>query len=78
MSFATKCLAIDEIVRNILCLTGESSTRRKTAYNVALTCKALLDPGLDELWRVLLSLQPLLSLVPNDVTLSVSLCLCIF
>lgn len=89
MSSANKCLAVDEILQNILChcRTDELKTRRKTAYNVALTCKMLLDPGLDELWRVLLSLQPLLSLVPNDVVAldtqsghhhSVSLRLCIF
>lgn len=82
MSSTARCLAICEIQRNIL----RHSDHRGTAYNVALTCKTLSSTALDELWRVLSGIQPLLGLFPDDVVVKgrdlagqyfVSLCLVI-
>lgn len=70
MTSAVRCLAISEIQRNILrlCHLEESPTRhRRTAYNIALTCKTLSDTALDELWRVVRGLRPLLKLFPDVV-----------
>lgn len=38
---------------------------RKHLLSAALTCKSFLEPALEQLWRVLNSWHPLLSLLPS-------------
>ncbi|KAM5545025.1 hypothetical protein V8D89_001136 [Ganoderma adspersum] len=38
---------------------------RSTLLSLALSCRALLDPSLDKLWNTLLSIHPVLNLLPN-------------
>lgn len=55
-------------VLEIISLILSSGINRKTMLNVALTCRLWKDPGLDQLWRDLDSVFPLIYvLVPLRV-----------
>ncbi|KAH9941996.1 hypothetical protein B0H21DRAFT_696585 [Amylocystis lapponica] len=60
-------LLIDEILKIILELCAEWHPRdyNWTLYQVALSCKAWKDPALDELWRRLPDVTPLIRLLPE-------------
>lgn len=66
MTIATDCLAISELLKNIFDLL-KPSERRRSLCSVALTCRTLSEPALDELWDTLPGLWPLLELFPDDV-----------
>ena len=54
-----RCLQIDEIVRNMLAYVN-----RADCLSVAMTCHALLETALDEVWRSLTTIEPLLRCLP--------------
>lgn len=56
------CLRIPEIVSEICNALDERS-----ALSMALTCKAFLEPALDQLWRRLTSFEPLAACLPDGL-----------
>jgi hypothetical protein len=64
---ARRCIQNDEIISNILLfkpLKTTESAENKALVNIALVCKALEEPAMNELWRDLYSFAPLLLLLP--------------
>jgi len=61
-------LLLDEILRIILDHIDHDSNRllaSKTFYRLATVCRAWKDPALDYLWASLVSIDPLLALLPH-------------
>jgi hypothetical protein len=60
-------LHVDELVRLIVqhCNDLPYKEHQRTLFNLALTCKPLLEPALDSLWSRLPSVIPLMSLLPG-------------
>ena len=61
-------LLIDEVLRIILDHIDQDSNRLpafKTFYRLATVCRAWKDPALDYLWASLVSVDPLLALLPH-------------
>lgn len=60
-------LHVDELVRLIVqhCDDLPYKEHQSTLFNLALTCKPLLEPALDSLWSRLPSVIPLMSLLPG-------------
>ncbi|KAJ7160019.1 hypothetical protein C8R43DRAFT_948101 [Mycena crocata] len=62
-----RCLHNEDIISDILNRYpqgGKPEAENQNLLNVALACKALKEPALNELWRELHSLTPLLRLLP--------------
>jgi hypothetical protein len=57
-----KCLEVPEFVRMI---AGDLDV--PAAYRLALTCRTFLEPGLDVVWREIMSFNPLLACLPADL-----------
>jgi len=61
-------LLLDEVLRIILDHIDHDSNHRpafKTFYRLATVCRAWRDPALDYLWASLVSIDPLLALLPH-------------
>ncbi|KAH7921291.1 hypothetical protein BV22DRAFT_1096712 [Leucogyrophana mollusca] len=58
-----RALLIDEVLQVIFDLCSE--TGKKSLCSLARCCKAWKDPALDRIWKRLLSIAPLLSLIPG-------------
>jgi hypothetical protein len=61
-------LLLDEVLRMILDHIDRDSNRLpalKTFYHLATVCRAWKDPALDYLWASLVSVDPLLALLPH-------------
>lgn len=56
------CLEIPEVVRCVASYMDGGN-----AYHLAITCKSLLEPCLDEVWRQVGSFEPLISCLPDDL-----------
>ena len=54
-------LCIDEILRVVF-----ENLQESDLYQIALTCKAFLEPALDGLWNVLQDPDDLFRLLPDD------------
>jgi hypothetical protein len=64
-------LLLDEVIRIVLDNIDNDSNRSsaiKTFYHIATVCRAWKDPALDYLWASLTSVDPLLALLPNNVS----------
>jgi hypothetical protein len=64
-----RVLLLDEVLRIILDHIDHDSNPRhrpafKTFYRLATVCRAWKDPALDYLWASLVSVDPLLALLP--------------
>jgi hypothetical protein len=63
-----RVLLLDEVLRTILDHIDHDSNRLpalKTFYCLARVCRAWKDPALDYLWASLVSVDPLLALLPH-------------
>ncbi|KAJ7510870.1 hypothetical protein B0H11DRAFT_2402362 [Mycena galericulata] len=70
---AERCLYNDDIITQILNFYPERNARPKRALrNIALVCKALKEPALNELWRDLDSFVPLLRFLPSVQSVGMS------
>jgi hypothetical protein len=61
-------LLLDEVLRIILDHIDPDSNNRpafNTFYRLATVCRAWKDPALDYLWASLVSIDPLLALLPH-------------
>lgn len=56
------CLCVSEIASRVYGFLPP-----KSALSLALTCRTLLEPGLDEIWRDIQSLEPLIACLPKDL-----------
>ncbi|KAF5313413.1 hypothetical protein D9611_008516 [Ephemerocybe angulata] len=63
-----RCLQIPEILQ-LICnqLPYNRSSERQTLLAVALSCRALLEPGLDRLWYRIQFFKPILTILPSDL-----------
>ncbi|KAF6751689.1 hypothetical protein DFP72DRAFT_906850 [Ephemerocybe angulata] len=63
-----KCLQAPEIL-HLICneLPNSNLDDRQRLLAVALSCRALLEPGLDRLWHTIRSFQPLMTMLPLDL-----------
>lgn len=67
-----RCLLVEDIT-DIICTAlcdgqdGYHSLAQGSVRNVALTCKTLLEPALNALWRVQESFEPLFLVLPESV-----------
>ncbi|KAJ3500852.1 hypothetical protein NMY22_g19122 [Coprinellus aureogranulatus] len=56
------CLRVSEVVSTVYAFL-----QPKHALDLALTCRTLLEPGLDEIWRDIQSFDPLIACMPEDL-----------
>ncbi|KAJ7032806.1 hypothetical protein C8F04DRAFT_1396453 [Mycena alexandri] len=76
---ALKCLFNDEIISEILNFQSQEASQeaeRHGLLNIALVCRALEEPAMNELWRQLDSFTPLLRLLPSVKLIGNSYALC--
>ncbi|TEB32563.1 hypothetical protein FA13DRAFT_1731765 [Coprinellus micaceus] len=57
-----RCLHVPEVGRCIA-----SDLDKEDAYHLAITCKDMLNPCLDEVWCEIHSLEPLIACLPEDL-----------
>ena len=60
---AHHCLSIPEVLR----LAFGGLAKKKDLLAVALTCRAFLEPALDNIWREITLFDPLLACLPQDL-----------
>lgn len=67
VSAVHRSLGVDRILLSIFNYVHANGDDDESLYNFATTCRAFRDPALDVLWRVQMSLAPLVKCLPVDL-----------
>jgi hypothetical protein len=67
LSAVHRSLLTERILLNIFDFVHADGNDDESLYNFAITCRAFQDPALDVLWRVQMSLAPLIKCLPADL-----------